>query len=531
MRTTHCPYCGQSHPDDAENCPVSGKPLTSSFLQIGKVVGGKYELLKLIGEGGIGFVYEARNVEIRNHVALKLVHGPLTASPEVKQRFIKEAIAAAEIGHENIVSVTDKGVDQATGALFIVMELLKGETLVEMIKREGTLSVPVAVDVILQVCSALKAAHEKGIVHRNMKPENIFLTKIAGRRNFVKILDFGVASIREPAEGKGLMETEAMMGTPHYMAPEQISGTGELDGRVDQYACGAILYEAMAGKVPFDANSFHAVVYKIMNEPPPGPRTINSRLTKDIEAIIMRALKKDPNERFRSIEELARALEPFGSGQIEFDRYTFLPPKQAGKAEAPAAAATGASASPQPRPAAQPAQKQKKGGLPGIAILLIVFLPVVSVIALVALVVINVFYFSKKDDKKIENPPPVVLPLGSDAASGADALVEDVAAEAGPEAVPEVEEEAIAKRKLEIVTDPPGAEISLNGTAIGKAPLEVETEEPTVNLEAKLDGYEVYTTTYEVKTESTTIAIKLTPVPKKKKKCDPRDPKCRVGGR
>jgi len=538
MKTTHCPYCGQAHPEDAETCPVTGKPLTSSFLQIGKIVGGKYELLKLLGEGGIGFVYEARNVEIRNLVALKLVHGPLASTAEVRQRFIREAIAAAEIGHENIINVFDKGVDQATGAIYIVMELLKGETLAERIKRDGMVNVPDAADIMLQVLSALKAAHEKGIVHRNMKPENVFLTKIAGRKDFVKILDFGVALIREPAEGKTYLESEAIMGTPHYLSPEQIGGTGKLDARVDVYACGAMLFEALVGRVPFDAPSFHAVIYKIINELPPGPRSINARLTKEIEKIVLTAMKKDPAERFPTAEAFGRALEPFGSGRIEFDRYTFLPPRREPAApEAPC---------PEPRPAqaAQAAKKPPRKGLPILVVLLMVGLPLVSITALIALVVLNVFYFS--DDAESLKDKVVAIKTGVDAVkedaeespdvpgdeAGEPACAAPDAVEAGD--VP-VEEEVAAGRRLEIVTDPPGAEILVNGLAVGTSPLEYETTETQIDLEANLEGYELFKTSYEVKSDSTHVEIKLVPTAdkkkKKKKKCDPRDPKCRVGGR
>jgi serine/threonine protein kinase len=537
MKTTHCPYCGQAHPEDTESCPVTGKPLTSSFLQIGKIVGGKYELLKLLGEGGIGFVYEARNVEIRNLVALKLVHGPLASTAEIRQRFIREAIAAAEIGHENIINVFDKGVDQATGAIYIVMELLKGETLADRIKRDGMMSVPEASDILLQALSALKSAHDKGIVHRNLKPENVFLTKIAGRKDFVKILDFGVALIREPAEGKTYLESEAILGTPHYLAPEQIGGTGKLDLRVDVYACGAMLYEAVVGQVPFDAPSLHAVIYRIINELPPGPRSINSRLSKDFEKIILTAMKKDPAERYPTAEAFGRALEPFGTGRIEFDRYTFLPPKR--EQAVPDAACP---EPPVPAQSAQAAKKPPRKGFPLFVILLMVGLPLVSILALIALVVLNVYYF--KSDSESSKDEVVAVHAGADAGEqdaeeGPDAQGDPEAdpACAGADAVPEpVEEEVAAGRRLEIVTDPPGAEIVINGLAVGTSPLEFETTEQQVDLEANLEGYELFKTSYEVKSDSTHVEIKLVPVPeekkkKKKKKCDPRDPKCRVGGR
>lgn len=524
MKTIICPFCGQDHPEDAQHCPVTGKAITTSFLQIGKIVGGKYELLKLIGEGGVGFVYEARNVEIRNHVALKLVHGPMAENAEVRQRFIREAIAAAEIGHENIVNIFDKGVDQATGAIYIVMELLKGETLTDRIEKEGTLSVQDTVDIMLQVFYALWAAHSKGIVHRNLKPENIFLSKLAGRKNFVKILDFGIAKIREQADGKAFMESSTIMGTPQYMAPEQIAASPEVDAGVDVYACGVIMYEALVGKVPFDAPSVHGVIYKIMNEPPPKPRTVNNRLEKDIENVILRAMRREPAERFRSVEEFAKTIEPMGSGQVVFGRSSLLPSKQMDVPVVPPPE--------KPVPAtATTAKKPKKKGLSPFVILLIVFLPLVSIVALAALVALNVFFFGKDDGGEVK-----VAKEGPAAAVKKDAETrEDVAGdiEVEPEDMPPAEA-VVAKRKLEIITDPPGAEILIDGNVAGTSPLVVETEAEEVNIEARLDGHDISQMNYEIESDSMMINIKMVQVKekkKKKKKCDPRDPKCRVGGR
>ncbi|MFH1434797.1 MAG: serine/threonine-protein kinase [Pseudomonadota bacterium] len=531
METIKCPFCGQEHPIESETCPETGKPISLSFLQIGKIVGGKYELLKLLGEGGMGAVYEARNVEIRNHVAMKLLHGAMASNAELRQRFIREAIAAAEIGHENIINVFDKGVDQATGAIYLVMELLKGETLAEKIKKEGPLPVAQTVDIMLQVLSALKGAHGKGIVHRDIKPENIFLTKIAGRNNFVKILDFGIAKMKEPVDGQALTSTGTVMGTAHYMAPEQIASSHNIDGRVDVYSCGVILYEALTGRVPFDAPSVHGVIYKIMNENAPDPRNINSSLSEDVAKILTRAIRRDPRERYATPEEFAAAIEPLGSGEIVFDRPSVTPAAMDGAppvvAQKPPTAAARAKAAP---------PKMKKKGISGVVILLAILIPVISIASLGGLVVLNMVVF--KDTGPAEPIDDNDIPdwlKKKDAGTSGEADVKtkppdttDKPPDSGqvPVETAAPPDPAAEKFKIEFKTDPEGAVIAVDGKRIGNAPLVHQAQAGEVVIEATAEGYKPYKETYEVKSDAAlTIALKK----KKKNKCDPRDPKCRGG--
>jgi len=313
-----CPYCGSEHPDHATACPSTGRELTHAHRLIGKTLG-KYEILRLIGEGGMGAVFEARHVEVRRRVALKLLNPYFAQDPQVLARFKREARATGEIGHENIIEIYDIAKDPASGATYLVLELLKGRTLLDLIQEKGGLSVKESVDIMLQVLSALHASHALGIIHRDLKPENIFLITRAGRKNWVKLLDFGIAKIKETDEGQKLTQTGAMMGTPYYMAPEQIRGQREIDQRLDVYACGVILYQCITGKVPFDFPTVPALVYAILNETPVDPAQSRPGTPDELSMIILKAMARDPEMRFQSSQEMAQALEKFGSGFMEVE--------------------------------------------------------------------------------------------------------------------------------------------------------------------------------------------------------------------
>ena len=313
-----CPYCKSEHPDDARVCPSTGKELSRALQLVGKTID-KYEILGLIGEGGMGAVYEARHAKIRRKVALKLLNSEFAQNAEVLARFEREARATGEIGHENIIEIYDIGKDEATGATYLVLELLKGKTLQDLIDESQGLAVNEAVDIMLQVLSALHASHSLGIVHRDLKPENIFLITLAGRKNWVKILDFGIAKIKETGDGHKLTQTGTMMGTPYYMAPEQITGSKDMDHRLDVYACGIILYQCVTGKVPYSAPTVPSLVYSILNATPENPTTTHPGTPDDLSDIILKSMARDPADRFQNVMELAAALEKFGSGMMRVE--------------------------------------------------------------------------------------------------------------------------------------------------------------------------------------------------------------------
>ncbi|MEM1418527.1 MAG: serine/threonine-protein kinase [Myxococcota bacterium] len=280
----------------------------------------KYKVLRRIGEGGMGLVYEAVHTVIKKRVAIKVLRQDFSSRPEVVERFKQEAISASRIGHANIVDISDFGTTP-DGSSYFVMEFLAGEDLANLISREGTLDMRRAVHILKQCCRALGAAHAKGIVHRDMKPENIFLTEGDDGRDFVKIVDFGIAKMSEVdgdgTPGRKLTKTGMIFGTPEYMSPEQAKGA-ELDHRVDIYAMGVILYECMTGVVPFVGESFMGILTQHMFEEPPPLKEANPavRISPELEVVCTKALSKDPDKRFQTMDDLAVALEEAAMGRV-----------------------------------------------------------------------------------------------------------------------------------------------------------------------------------------------------------------------
>jgi eukaryotic-like serine/threonine-protein kinase len=274
----------------------------------GDLVGGKYRLVREIGRGGMGVVFEARHEAIDRPVALKTLHADLAAKPHLLARFQREARLPGSLGHDNICDVTDFGTI-GDGSLFLVMPLLRGSSLADLLRVEGVLQAPRAVDIIDQILDGLIAAHGAGVVHRDLKPENVFMTRVGDRRDFVKILDFGIAKIAARDIADGLTAPGVVLGTPHYMAPEQARGSKELDQRVDVYAAGVILFEMLTGRKPYPGDSYNEVLSGILTEPFPRPRSLNSSISTALETIVIRAMAKDPAERFQTAAQMRSAVD------------------------------------------------------------------------------------------------------------------------------------------------------------------------------------------------------------------------------
>jgi serine/threonine protein kinase len=276
----------------------------------GQIIDGRYRIVAKLGEGGMGEVYAAEHVHIEKRVAIKLLRHEILAHPEAVSRFRQEARSASSIGHENIISIEDFG-KLEDGRIYLCMELLDGKPLNELLLQP--LPPDRLLNILIQTCHGLAAAHRKGIVHRDMKPENIFVTVTASGAEVPKILDFGIAKVQgsDASGGNNLTRTGTIFGTPYYMSPEQALGQ-RVDHRADIYAMGVIMYECFTGSIPFSGESFMGILTKhITADPaPPAQRALeNGRvLPAGIEEIILRAMKKNPDERQPGMDALVQEL-------------------------------------------------------------------------------------------------------------------------------------------------------------------------------------------------------------------------------
>ena len=261
-------------------------------------------------------------------------------------RFQQEARTASTIGHENIIDIVDIG-EEKDGRWYIVMELLKGHDLAHALRDGGAMPPARAASILRQTCRALQAAHDKGIIHRDMKPENVFLTAHADNADFVKIMDFGISKVKQAHENVRLTQTGAVMGTPLYMAPEQARGDPDIDHRTDIYAVGVMAYEMFCGQPPFTGPTYIALLTQHLMQPPPRPSVVCPGIAPEIDAFLMKSLEKDRNLRYGSMAEMAAALTPI-AGAVSAGPYT-----QALAAAAPPLPGTGTVA-PAPWPGTGP---------------------------------------------------------------------------------------------------------------------------------------------------------------------------------
>lgn len=284
---------------------LSGSMSASAEERIGEIID-RYRIEGLLGEGGFGAVYRAKHVVMARDVALKLLHPGSDRDDDLRERFLREAQAAAAVGHPSIVQIFDCGVTQE-GHAFIAMEMLRGEDLEEHLKKHGSLSREHAVGLVVKLLDALDAAHRAGIVHRDLKPANIFL--LADSDN-IKILDFGISQMR--GEGiRTLTRTGMVMGTPHYMAPETFRGVANVDLRADLYAVGAMLYELFSGTTPHDAKSYEQLVVRVATLPAPPVHGAVPDLNPALARVVDRALTSNPDHRWPDARSFRDALLPF----------------------------------------------------------------------------------------------------------------------------------------------------------------------------------------------------------------------------
>ncbi|MBI2568603.1 MAG: serine/threonine protein kinase [Candidatus Schekmanbacteria bacterium] len=320
MKQTPCAGCGRwLHLEVAVFCCTCGRKLTDPAaaetradeggeeLLPGKIILARFELVRELGRGGMATVYEARDLAVGSSVALKFLHEHLADNDTVVRRFLREAEVARELQHPGIVR--SLGSDNWNGRQFIAMELVDGQTLTALMRSRGALGFREGLHLLDMVLDALQYAHGAGVIHRDVKPQNIMVT----RNGRVKIVDFGLAAIRDSA-ATTLTRTGAVLGTTQYMSPEQLHG-GSIDFRADIYAAGVLIFEMFTGQLPFNGRSMMEVAYKHIYEEPPRPRGLRHDMSKRLETVILRCLAKRPAERYASVETLRLELHDAIAGK------------------------------------------------------------------------------------------------------------------------------------------------------------------------------------------------------------------------
>jgi serine/threonine protein kinase len=295
--------------------PEAGEPHSAVTKSpdglLGRTIDQRYRVEALLGEGGMGLVYRVTHTRLNKPLAIKVLRRENTKDPEVLARFRREAESASGIGNQHIVDINDFG-ELEDGSTYFVMECLEGLDLIDAIDLAHRMPEERAIHIAIQLCEALGAAHDAGIVHRDLKPENVFLVQRSDTKDFVKVLDFGIAKV---ANGpKRLTRDGEVLGTPHYMSPEQCEGDG-VDHRTDIYALGVLLYEMVTGHVPHDADTMMGILTKQMYEDPIPPKVRVPQVSEELERLIMRCLEKKPEQRYQTMHEIEADLRRVHTGQ------------------------------------------------------------------------------------------------------------------------------------------------------------------------------------------------------------------------
>jgi tRNA A-37 threonylcarbamoyl transferase component Bud32 len=419
---------------------------------VGTTLQKRYTITRKLGQGGMGAVYEATHLALGKKVAVKVLLDKYTNKDRIVARLEQEARLASSIGHDNIVDITDFG-ETATGRTFVVMEYLEGESLGQLISREGALEESRSIRIARQVASALGAAHEKGIVHRDIKPENVFLRHRHGR-DVVKVVDFGISkTLNKPEQDGGvsprLTQTGMVLGTPLYMSPEQARGDEDPDHRIDVYSLGVIMYEMATGEVPFRGGNYLNIVSQVISAEPTTPRELNPEVSIDFEAVILKALEKEPEDRYQTMEALEADLSVIDDGEL-------------GSTSARITASR---------------RRRKRNRTGWIRVLK--WAGAAAVILSLVIIAVTLFVGRGKNKEQAAAQTPVVTP--------------DAAVEVGPPvdaAPPRPDYEMV---EVKITSRPSGATILRDGSnEVGKTPLELKLvkKDKKVEFVAEFEGYD-----------------------------------------
>jgi serine/threonine-protein kinase len=278
-------------------------------VEVGQVLAGKYRVERMLGAGGMGVVVAATHLELGQRVAMKFLLAEGMGSPEIAARFMREARAAARIRGEHVARVIDVG-RLESGSPYIVMEYLEGLDLEQLVKKQ-VVSIEEAVDYLIQACDAMAEAHRLGIIHRDLKPANLFLAHGVDGQGVVKVLDFGISKSSLDAAAGSLTSTSALVGSPLYMSPEQMRSSRNVDHRTDIWSLGAVLFELLARRPPYEGETVGELMARVLTDPLPSIRSFRADIPVGLEAVIARCLEKNPDARFANVAELSQALTPF----------------------------------------------------------------------------------------------------------------------------------------------------------------------------------------------------------------------------
>src|SRR5262245_31138725 len=306
----YCQVCHRCFGDGVEYC-LFDQTYTFLVEQLPTVIDGKYRLEQLIAHGGMGSVYRAIHQQLERPVAIKILRAEFLADRVIAERFNREARAAAKLKHPNIVAIYDFG-SMPNGGAYLVMELIEGWSLREELRTHsaghGQMRPERAVAILSQVCAGVEAAHRRGVIHRDLKPDNVMIEATAEASERVLVLDFGIAKLKDRDQGmKGITDENTVIGTPNYISPEQCTGQG-VDARSDIYSLGVILYEMLTGRTPFASQDTSSVLLRHLQEPPAPPSRFRAGLSRELEYVVLRALAKNPSHRFSSAGQFAEHL-------------------------------------------------------------------------------------------------------------------------------------------------------------------------------------------------------------------------------
>jgi serine/threonine-protein kinase len=473
-----------------------------SIYALGTVFG-HYKLEKLLGIGGMGSVYAAKHQQLDKGVVVKILHPEFATNPTLRDRFMQEGRAASRVRHEHVVDVTDMGV--AHGVPFLVMEHLEGETLLAMIKREGPLPIERAVDILLPVIAAVSSLHRRGVIHRDIKPDNIFLSRLPSGALHPKLLDFGIARILAGASARALTSMDDVLGTPAYMSPEQLKSTRRVDERTDQYALGLVLYECVTGQCPFKDAHVPTTAGRVLKGDFPAPRELRPDLPVELEEAILCAMSRDRERRFPAVESIGQELIPFASSAAR-RRWESTFPTQSGELPA-AGSATDVDADATTRAFEALSAEESERLLQGVPAQPTAHIQQHTRSRSSTLVGASLFFFAV-----MLVVWQVAAPLATSAIATTTALY-DLPRAPNTHAQPTVIS-APVPRAFTLRADPTKAEVELDGIALGRTPVtfEIPRDRARHVLRVRADGYLPHEEVFESAPVSGQVSLRPMPV-------------------